>query len=63
MRLFECVQRRGSENSGRMLRLELAGRGLRRRAKRRVKDVVTEDMKSVAEERLRWRKMIGCGHP
>lgn len=45
VRLLGHVQRRGSENiSRRMQRLELAGRRLRRRAKRRFLDVV-KDMK------------------
>ncbi|KAF7647373.1 hypothetical protein LDENG_00173260 [Lucifuga dentata] len=41
----------------------------RGRPKRRFMDVVKEDMKLVgvreeeAEDRVRWRQMIGCGDP
>ena len=70
LRWFGHVQRRDSEYIGRrMLSLELPARRPRGRPRRRFMDVVKEDMKVVgareqdAEDRVRWRTLIGCGDP
>lgn len=59
----------GESVSGRMLWLELAVRRPSARTKGRSMDAVRENMKldgvreNDAEERERWRQMIGCGQP
>ena len=52
-----------------MLRIELPGKRKRGRPKRRLMDVVKEDMADVevteedAEDRSNWRGKIRCGDP
>ena len=63
------MYRGGMVNISRMTRLELPARRPRGRPKRRLMDVVKEDIKSVgvrgedAEDRVRWKQMIPCGIP
>ena len=53
----------------RMMEMELPGKRIRGRPKRRFLDVVKEDTGEVGEKetdvenRTVWRKMIRCGHP
>ncbi|XP_061651845.1 uncharacterized protein LOC133488234, partial [Phyllopteryx taeniolatus] len=65
---FGHVQRRESEYIGRrMMRMELPGKRARGRPKRRLMDVVREDMMAVgvreedAGDRLSWKRMTRCG--
>ncbi|XP_061621461.1 uncharacterized protein LOC133474126 [Phyllopteryx taeniolatus] len=67
---FGHVQRRESEYIGRrMMRMELPGKRARGRPKRRLMDVVREDMMAVgvreedAGDRLSWKRMTRCGDP
>lgn len=66
LRWFGHVQKIGTVSTGRrMLRLEVGGRKSGGREKRRFMGVVKEDMKLVGmreEDRLRWRRKIGCGN-
>lgn len=66
LRWFGQVQRGDSEYIGRsMQRLEVADRKSRVRPKKRFMNLVKEDMKFAgvrkedAEDRIRWRQMIG----
>lgn len=68
LRWFGQVQRGDSGHIGRrMRRLEVADRRSGGRAKKRFMNLVKEDMKFAAvrkegaEDRVRWRQMIGCG--
>lgn len=66
LRGFLDLQRRDSGGTaGRIPRLEVAGR-----PKWRFMDAVEEDMavvgvreENAAEDRVKWRQMIGCGRP
>lgn len=63
--MFPQMQRYGN---GKMLRLEVAGRRPGGRANRRFMHVVKEDMELAgareddAEEVVKRRQLIGCGH-
>lgn len=68
LRWFGQVQRGDSEYIGRSTqRLEVADRKSRVRPKKSFMNLVKEDMKFAgvrkedAEDRVRWRQIIGCG--
>ena len=69
LRWFGHVRREDDVYIGRRMLRELPGKRKRGRLKRRVMDVVREDMTVVevmeeqAEDRDKWRCKIGCGDP
>ena len=70
LRWYGHIMRRDQEYVGRkMMEMELPGKRRRGRPKRRLLDVVKEDMGEVGvketdiEDRKMWRMMIRCGHP
>ena len=70
LRLYGHLRRKDDGNIGRkMLRMELPGKGKRRRPKRRFMDVVKKSMAVVevteedAVDRNNWRMKIRCGDP
>ena len=70
LRWYGHVMRRDQEYVGRkMMEMELPVKRKRGRSKRRILDVVKEDMGDIdaketdVEDRKMWRMMIRCGHP
>ena len=70
LRWYGHVMRRDQEYEGRkMMQMQLLGKRIRGKPKRRFLDVVKEDMGEVGaketdvEDRKMWRMMIRCGHP
>ena len=70
LRWYGHVMRRDQEYVGRkMMEMELPGKRKRGRPKRRILDVVKEDMGKVGareidvENRAVWRNLIRCGYP
>ena len=68
LRWYRQITRRDQEYVGRkMMEMELPGKRKRRRPKRRLLDVVKEDMEKVGERetdagnRTVWRNMTRCG--
>ena len=70
LRWYGHVMKRDQEHVGRkMMEMEILGKRKRGRPKRRILDVVKEDMGEVSaketdvENRTVWKMMIRCGHP